>query len=288
MHSPENWDHLRYALAVAESGSVSKAAVKLGVNHATVLRHVAAFESQVGTEVFEKSANGYRVHPDRLRVIDAAREVDAAVQAVQNVARGVAATVRGQVRVTSTDSFCQVILPPIISKWHRQSAAMSIELMSTNTHLDLSRLDADIVVRPTARLEDGLKGEQAAVLGFGVYRTETAPSDRWLGMGARLARTEAADWMAQNVAGEQIIAAADSFLALRALAVTGIGAAILPCILGDTDSRLHRVSGLLPEINVGIWVASHSDLANVARIRTVRRMLISELATISDRLAGTW
>ena len=45
MHS-ENWDDLRFVLAVAETGTVSGAARLLGVNHATVLRRVAAFETR--------------------------------------------------------------------------------------------------------------------------------------------------------------------------------------------------------------------------------------------------
>ncbi len=59
MHSKENWDDLRYILAVAEHGSVSATARHLGVNHATVLRHVAAFEARHQIELFEKSARGY-------------------------------------------------------------------------------------------------------------------------------------------------------------------------------------------------------------------------------------
>jgi len=36
----DNWDDLRYVLAVAETGSVSAAARMLKVNHATVLRRI--------------------------------------------------------------------------------------------------------------------------------------------------------------------------------------------------------------------------------------------------------
>ena len=38
----ENWDDLRFMLAVADNGSVSAAARVLGVNHATVLRRISA------------------------------------------------------------------------------------------------------------------------------------------------------------------------------------------------------------------------------------------------------
>ncbi|MCB2152823.1 MAG: LysR family transcriptional regulator, partial [Rhodobacteraceae bacterium] len=57
----DNWDDLRFVLAVAEEGSVSGAARRLGVNHATVLRRIAAFEEATGVEIFDKTARGYAV-----------------------------------------------------------------------------------------------------------------------------------------------------------------------------------------------------------------------------------
>ncbi|MBS0563422.1 MAG: LysR family transcriptional regulator, partial [Proteobacteria bacterium] len=71
-----NWDDLRFVLAVIQEGSVSAAARVIGVNHATVLRRVAAFEAAHGLALFDKTARGYRIPPDRAQVIEAARDVD--------------------------------------------------------------------------------------------------------------------------------------------------------------------------------------------------------------------
>ena len=76
----EDWDDLRMILAVAEAGSVSAAARGLGVNHATVLRRIAAFERATGIELFDKTARGYTVPEDRQRIVEAIGEVDAAIQ----------------------------------------------------------------------------------------------------------------------------------------------------------------------------------------------------------------
>ena len=72
MHSA-NWDNLRFVLSVAEHGSVSGAAKALGINHATVLRRVAAFEEAHGGPVFEKTATGYRVLPDHTRLLQGSK-----------------------------------------------------------------------------------------------------------------------------------------------------------------------------------------------------------------------
>ena len=75
-----SWDNLRYVLSVIEAGSVSAAARRLGVNHATVLRRIAAFETSYGGAVFDKSANGYQLMPGKEKLAQAneRREQEAA------------------------------------------------------------------------------------------------------------------------------------------------------------------------------------------------------------------
>ncbi len=54
----DDWDDLRFVLAVTEGGTVSRAARRLGVNHAAVLRRIARFEARCGP-VFDKTPRSY-------------------------------------------------------------------------------------------------------------------------------------------------------------------------------------------------------------------------------------
>lgn len=168
MHNP-NWDNLRYVLMVADKGSLSGAAKALGVNHATVLRRVAAFEEEHGGPVFDKTAAGYRVLPDRARVIEAAREVASGMLSVERLMHGARAPVRGVVRISSTDSLCQVVLPPFVARLQHTAPELRIDFFSSNAHLDFARLQADIAVRPALRLPDELSGESRARMTFRAY-----------------------------------------------------------------------------------------------------------------------
>lgn len=280
-----NWDDLRFVLAVAEAGSVSAAARGLKVNHATVLRRVAAFEESFGITVFDRTPQGYDVIPDRKRLIDALQEVGNSVLAVERIVAGATAPLRGTVRVTSTDTFCQSVLPAIVAQIGARQRELKIDLLSSNAHLDLGRLDADITVRPAEALPEGLFGERAAMLAFDVY---AAPGrrDGWLGLSGPLARTIPGRWLSENHGKSRFNGAADSFVTLREMAAEGAGRAILPCILGDRDGRLQRLRGILPPSRVAIWVASHTDLADVPRIRVVRRRLAEALAAREKELLG--
>lgn len=296
MHNPaasalpvtsDDWDDLRFVLAVADCGTVSAAARTLGVNHATVLRRVAAFEARHGAMLFEKSHSGYRVPPDRIRVLEALRDVRAAVFATSRLMQGGLAPLRGAIRLTSTDSLCQLVLPPVLAEIRVAAPELRFDLFATNAHLELAQLQADITVRPAMSLPEDLFGIAAARIGFGIYEAQgvTRP-DRWLGIGGATARAKPAHWIDQTIPGDQIVGAADSFLILREMAATGQGRAVLPCYLGDPDARLQRIHGLLPAMEVPIWVASHVDLADSPRIRVVRDLLAAGLTERRELLLG--
>ncbi|MCX8507403.1 MAG: LysR family transcriptional regulator [Rhodobacteraceae bacterium] len=284
----EDWDDLRFVLAVAEEGTVSGAARRLGVNHATVLRRVAQFEERVGTSLFDRTPRGYALPSDRLRIIEAMREVDRSVQMVGRLLSGARAPLSGEVRLTSTDSFCQILLPPMLARIGQSAPDLRATLSSSNLPVDLGRSQADVTVRPTDSLPDDLVGAKVGVLGFGLYGVGGGPDgmDRWLCLAGSLQRSVPGRWMAEMVPADRQGDGADSFLTLRELAAAGRGMAVLPCFLGDGDSRLRRVEGRMPRLAVDIWVASHADLAQVPRLARMRGLLGEAFAAEAERLAG--
>lgn len=280
MHK-RNWDDLRYVLAVADLGSVSRAARHLGVNHATVLRRVAEFESSHGTQIFEKTTRGYQVLADKRDVIASAREAQAAILAVEEMIEGRPARLQGKTRVTSTDTLCQSVLPEIVTGLQARSGDLVIELLCTNAHVDLARLNIDVTVRPAPELSPDLVGVKAAELGFGVYSGVAKP-EGWLELTGPLARSVAATWMAQAIDPATIRGSSDSFMILREMVAIGQSQTLLPCVLGDADARLRRHDGILPEMSVPVWVASHADVARAPRVRSV----VSALAEALDARRG--
>lgn len=282
MHN-QNWDDLRFVLAVAEEGSVSAAARRLRVNHATVLRRVAAFEDRVGVQLFERTSSGYVVPHDHRRVIDAAREAAVAIAAVDRVAQGVELRLTGTLCITSTDTFCQTVLPGICRDLTREGEGVSVEMSCTNAHLDLSRMEADITVRPATRLPDGLIGEPAGALGLAAYGPADAPTPDWLGLRGPLERSRMAEVM-DRVRPGPIRAAADSFIILREMAARGLGNAILPHVLAGADPRLVALDRGDMRLEVPIWVASHADIGGSTRLRTFRARIVEGLLDRGARL----
>lgn len=261
-----NWDDLKFVLAVTETGSVSAAARSLGVNHATVLRRIAAFEEAHGSEIFERTQQGYRLRPDRADVIEAAREAASALGRVSHLLRAGRPGEGDVLRLTSTDTLCATVLAAGIGEISRVMAPDRVSLVSSNAHLDMGRLQADLAVRPSPSCPPDMTGEAVIEMGFDTFAMD-AEETRWLGLSGPLVRAGPASWMADRVEAGQIVACADSFLALREMVRQGQGIAVLPDILARGVPGLQRVDRGFPEMRVPIWVLCHKDLAGSPRMQ---------------------
>ena len=278
MHN-ENWDDLRYVIAVSELGSVLRAARRLGVNHATVLRRVSAFEERHGAPLFDRSRQGYRLFPDKAHVIAAARAAEAAMAEVARLATGAQAGLKGLVRITSTDTLAYRVLPDFVTRAGVGLDGLRVTLQSSNQHIDLTRERADLIVRPAERLPEDLVGRIAGQLRFAVYASPGAADGRWLSLSGPLARTAAARWMAETLPEERIGSGADSFLTLAQLAGKGAGRVVLPTMIGEEDPALVAVDAGMPPFSVPLWVARPADAPADAAVKLVETRLAVFLAT---------
>ncbi|ASP31950.1 LysR family transcriptional regulator [Labrenzia sp. VG12] len=54
-----DWNYLRTFHAVSETGSLARAAERLGISHATAFRHMKALEADLGARLFDKVQGRY-------------------------------------------------------------------------------------------------------------------------------------------------------------------------------------------------------------------------------------
>ena len=70
-----NIPYLRYAVAVANAGSVRKAAEKLFIAQPNLSRAIKELEKEVGIVIFERKANGITLTPDGERFIELGKKI---------------------------------------------------------------------------------------------------------------------------------------------------------------------------------------------------------------------
>lgn len=272
------WDDLIFVLAVADHGSVSAAATALSVNHATVLRRIAAFEERQGVRIFDKTPRGYQVSSDRRALLEVMRTAGEALSDVDRMIDAERPRLSGGLRITSTDTLAQFLLAPVIAGLSDE-LDLAVEFRAENAHVDFKRMEAHITVRPAVHLPNDLKGERAGTLWLGVYASsKDVPG--WLGMSGPLSRSVAAEWVRNNA--DFVDVSSDSFLTLAALAASGKGKTLLPTFIGDNWPGLTCLEKPSKLPHVPLWVASHVDFANSGRLKRARRFIVEKLKEMPE------
>ncbi|MBW0144737.1 LysR family transcriptional regulator [Sphingomicrobium clamense] len=144
-----DWNDVKYFLAVADEGSTLKAARLLGANQTTVARRVSALEAALGLELFEKRQSGYRLSSAGQDLLEKARATAKAAAAVEAEANAATREVAGVVRLTTNETYAEIVLPPLLAKFRRQYPDVRIEVDHSQTNRDLAKGEADVALRFT-------------------------------------------------------------------------------------------------------------------------------------------
>ncbi|MDH3218733.1 MAG: LysR family transcriptional regulator [Gammaproteobacteria bacterium] len=270
-----NWDNLRYVLVVANRGSIAAAARELNVNRTTVLRRISQFQENLNCRIFDRGSNGYALTPEAEKMIDAAREVESTLFDMQRQIAGHELKLEGELRVTTTDTFMLSVLGPHLASFQQQHPHIVVDLVVTNSILDLNRRDADVAIRPTPHPEPDLVGRRLCDVEFGIYASPEFAADgagvdilehRWIGFVDSLHTTPLGTWFDRSIDRSKVCLRCDSFVSVLVAAESGIGLALLPRFLGDASRVLRRVEMSTAELTTGLWVLTHPDLARSARV----------------------
>lgn len=294
MNAQDNWDDVRYFLAVARHGSLSAAARALGVNHTTVLRRVAALEAAYGTGLFDKQPGGYVLTAAGDEMHRVALTVEEELAAANRRLSGRDTQLSGTVRVTTIDILAMHFLPRHLAAFRGLYPGMRVDLLIAEASLSLTRREADVAIRSTNKPPDNLVGRVVAGLAFAVYgsadyldRTADDPGRRdWVGLDETFDHTRMAQWFKRTVAPERVGHRVNSVAVLVEAVRAGAGLGLLPCGLADRMPELCRLGGLVEEVETKIWLLTHGDLRHMARVRAFLDFIGDALAGERDLLEG--
>ena len=83
-----DWESLRFFSAFAREGGLAAAARSLGVEHATVVRRIAALEASLNMKLVDRRGRVYQLTEDGAKVNNYAAQMESASFALQRFADG--------------------------------------------------------------------------------------------------------------------------------------------------------------------------------------------------------
>jgi DNA-binding transcriptional LysR family regulator len=287
-----DWSDLRYALAVGNAGSLAGAARKLGVNHTTVLRRLDALEAHLGARLFERHRTGYHPTDSGAMLLELARRMADQADEIERRVLGRDRELTGLLRVTTAFVIMEHLLPHPLASFAGAYPGIEVEVVENAFLVDLSRrhadqaqtwarLEADVAVRLSANVAEHLVGRQlgtthckvyakrgAAHLPQSVTPLQTLLQDApWVAF-ERDAHSRVYDrWMRSQLAQADVKLRVDIFNAMVAMIRTGVGVGLLPTFMEPSHPDIVPVSEAIPELSVPVWMLTHPDLRETARVR---------------------
>jgi len=291
MANPLDWTLLQSFAAVAETGSLSAAARRLGQSQPTIGRHVRALEEALGVELFTRAPRGLVPTEAGRGLIGPAEQMREAAARLQLAAEGQDAGLAGTVRVTASVVVSHFILPPIVAEIRRAHPEIQIDLVPSDSSENLLFREADIALRMYRPTQLDIIASHVADQELGLYAA-TAFLDR-VGrpetvdelMALDFVGFDASDTIIRTMRGAGLEVSRD-FFAVRSddqaaywqLVRAGCGIGGMQVVVGEAEPAVERVLTDLPLPTLPVWLAAPAALRHNPRIRLVWDMLAARLA----------
>jgi DNA-binding transcriptional LysR family regulator len=287
------WDDVQIFLAIAETGSLSRAGKRLRVGQPTVSRRLADLEYRLGYLLFQRQVAGVSLTSAGERLLEPAKKMaEWAGEVARAAGQGESGGPRGVVRVTSPPGVAFDFVAPFAAAVRDAYPDLRLEVFSAVRVLDLSRGEADLALRLRPTVSRDL-----VVLASLTVPNTVVVSRSYAARLPKKPRLRDLDWIAwappfEDVTPNPELRAAipdfrpaftsDNYLVQWRACDAGLGA----MIAGRVSHRFSMPSSLVPlDVELGAHatsalhlVCAKSALA-VPRVRAVADLMMAEFAS---------
>lgn len=140
-------DGLEALVALADHGSLGRAARHLGSSQPTIGRKLRALEDVVGQALVVRQGRGLALTQAGEELVVAGREVVHALQRATHVASALGRELSGQVRVSASEAVATELLPGWVAALRQAHPGLQVALVAEDRVTDITHREADLAVR---------------------------------------------------------------------------------------------------------------------------------------------
>lgn len=301
----DRWAEMELFVAVAEMGSMTRAAEALGISTSAASRHLAALEARLNARLLQRTTRSIALTGAGEKFLGDCRDLlNGVVEAEARVGED-AVSPTGLLRVSASLSFCLEHLTPLLPDLLSRHPGLRVELTASNRYYDIIENGIDVAIRTrrvesdstvtTRRLAETRRLLAASPAYLERHGTPSHPDDLRAHQLLIYSLADRPLEFALSRGGEErVIQVRPHFTAndgqiLRRLAVDGMGILAQPTYIIDKDlaaGRLIRVldDWDLPRLTVAIAYPTRKHLP--ARVRVFIEFLAATFR--EENYAGRW
>ena len=288
-----DWEFVQSFLAVAETGSLSAAASRLGQSQPTVGRHIKALEEAWRAELFHRHARGLRLTETGETLLPMAQTMRDAMYQMTLRANGQSQEVSGVVRITASDVSSHYVLPPIIARIRAAEPAIQIVLVATDATENLLFREADIAVRMYRPQQLDVITQHICDVPVAIFAAKSyldqrgrprSPKDLLnydlVGYDTDELIVRSMRDMGWHVQAEDFAVRCDTQSANWELVRAGCGVGFTQRSVGVADSAVEEIDLGLPMPSLPVWLTADESLRRTPRVSRIWDLLRAELAQL--------
>lgn len=285
-----DWSLVQTFLAVAEEGSLSAAARRLGASQPTVGRQIKAAEHLLGVDLFHRRPRGFDLTETGASLVAPARAMSEAAQKIALAAAGRDQTLSGTVRITASMVISSTYLPRIIAGLRESEPEIEIELVPSDTTSNLLYREADIAVRMFRPEQLDLVTRHLGDIALGMFASRDYIARRGMprqpdemldhdvvGYDRDRSIMDGFAQMGFPVGRDFFPVRCDDNLVYWDLVKAGCGVGFSQLELGRADPDMVEIDLGLPLPTLPIWLTAHEAMRQTPRIRRVWEALAEGL-----------
>ncbi len=285
------WDDLRLLLAIARHGSLTAAARVLGVTQPTMGRRMEGLQARLGTQLFERTGTGITLNALGESLLPLAENMEQAAQAAERRIAARDTRLDGVVRITTLEWTGHHMLAPVLAGFCQLHPRVTVELITADQALSLTRHETDIALRPVRFEQEGLVQRRIGATPRGLYAStaylaehgepnyaDGCAGHRLITLPNSLFTLPQVHWLHDVLAPRAHVALQSNSLDVQAAAaLAGAGLVLLPRSMGDALPGLQRLHPPQVPPDRELWLGFHEDMAHAPRVRALVDYISAEL-----------
>ena len=274
---------IRYFIATAETGQVSRAAIDLHVSQSAITTAIKGLEERLGTKLFERQSHGVALTYEGNQFLQHAKHIMATVDEALQMSGRANTNISGRIRLAVSYTVAGYFLPAYLPRFARGFSNIEIRLIET----DRARIEEGIIDGTfdlSLMLTSNLANQEDSSYENLIHSRRRL----WTGVNHRFLNRPAVSF--QDVAGEpyimltvdeasntalrywnrtpyrpRVIFKTSSVEAVRGMVASGMGVSILsdmvyrPWSLEGRRLEVISLADKIPDMNVGLAWARNTE-----------------------------
>lgn len=266
-----DWNDLKLVLALHRAGNLKGAARVMKVDQSTAGRRLAALEADLGAILFVRARSGFSLTDAGEAALRHAREVERQITLFEDDLRSTGQGPTGLVRVVTNAWIISHILVPKLQKFLDRHPRLRVHLIGETSGRNLSKREAEIALWFERPVHDHEISFDLGTIPYAVYahKDMDQASLGWVSFWDDTASREPMRWLENRGELDGLQMTSTDATAVYSAVRAGIGKALMPMQIGESDPALECVSENSPELTRTLRAIIHPDLVNTPRIMAV-------------------